>query len=214
MTVARVGPLALRLYVVTGAMVPGRTHEDVARAAVEGGATAVQLRAPELDDDRLFAVASDLARLCRLAGVLFVVNNRIDVALAVDAGAHLGQSDAPASARSRLGENKVLGVSVDNADQARAAESAGADYLGITVAPSATKPDAQSHGLDGLAAVVGATALPVVGIGGIDENNVAQVFGAGASGVAVVSAVAAAPDPLAAVRKLREAVDDSTRGWR
>jgi thiamine-phosphate pyrophosphorylase len=207
----RVGASALRLYVVTGAVVPGRTHGDVARAAVAGGATAVQLRAPDLDDDRLLAVARDVARLCRLGGVMFMVNNRIDVALTVDAGVHLGQSDDLASARSRLGENKVLGMSVDDADEARAAEAAGADYLGVTVWPSSSKPAARPQGLGGLGGVVRATRLPVVGIGGVGISNVAEVFGAGASGVAVISAVAAAPDPLAAVRELRAAVDDATR---
>jgi thiamine-phosphate diphosphorylase len=209
---ARIAATALRLYVVTGAMVPGRTHGDVVGAAVAGGATAVQLRAPELEEDRLLAVAGDLARRCRLAGVLFVVNDRIDVALAVDAGAHLGQSDGVKTARARLGEHKVLGVSVDDAGQARAAEAAGADYVGTTVWPSATKPEAVPRGLVGLAAVVRATRLPVVAIGGVDASNLASALRAGASGVAVVSAVAAAPDPLAAVVTLRAAVDEALTG--
>jgi thiamine-phosphate pyrophosphorylase len=213
-TPLRIVPSALRLYVVTGTVVGGRPHEDIARAAAAGGATAVQLRAPELDDERLFAVAAELARLCTLAGVRFVVNNRIDVAVAVGSGVHLGQSDGIESARAHLGDRLVLGVSVDDPEQARAAEAAGADYLAITVRPSATKPEARPHGVDGLRAVVDMTGLPVVGIGGLHAGNVAEVFQTGASGVAVVSAVAAADDPLAAVRELRAAVDESTRARR
>jgi thiamine-phosphate pyrophosphorylase len=213
---ARIHASAVRVYVVTSATPePGGTHHHVARAAVAGGATAVQLRAPELGDDVLGRVAKDLAVMCREADVLFVVNDRIDVAIAAGAdGVHLGQSDGSASAREHLGPEPVLGVSVEDVEQARAAEAAGADYLGITIWPSATKPEARPHGLNGLGVVVRATTLPVVGIGGVDARNAAEVIQAGAAGVAVVSAVAAHPDPVAAVRALRAAVDEATRGDR
>ena len=213
---ARIQPSAVRVYVVTSETVrAGRTHQDVALAAVAGGATAVQLRAPELDDEALVRVAKELADLCREADVLFVVNDRIDVAVAAGAaGVHLGQSDDSASARARLGSEPVLGVSVDGVAQAHMAESAGADYLGVTVWPSATKPEARPHGLRGLGQVVRATTLPVVGIGGVDARNAGEVIRAGAAGVAVVSAVAAAADPVAAVRALRAAVDEAKGGER
>jgi thiamine-phosphate pyrophosphorylase len=206
-----VDPSALAVYVVTAAgFVPGRGHEDVAAAAIEGGATAVQLRAPGLSDDELLAVAARVAARCRDAGPLFIVNDRLDVAISSGAaGVHLGQGDRLAGARGRLGADRVLGISVGNPIEARGAESAGADYVGVTVWATDTKPDAVPIGIDGLRAVVAATPLPVVGIGGIDAGNAHEVLSAGASGVAVVSAVAASPDPVAATRELVAAVDRS-----
>ncbi|HEV8572369.1 MAG TPA: thiamine phosphate synthase [Actinomycetota bacterium] len=199
--------LALDVYVVTSAgRVPGRGHADVALAAASGGADAVQLRAPELSDDDLLAVARELAPYLRTRGVLFVVNDRVGVALQSGAeGVHLGQDDL-SDLESARGGRLVLGISVESPDQARVAEKSGADYLGVTVWATATKPEARPVGLEGLRAVVAATALPVVGIGGVDPSNAAQVIGAGATGVAVVSAVGAAPDPVAATRALVELV--------
>jgi len=201
-------PHALGVYVITsGGSVSGRGHREVALAAIAGGADAVQLRAPELSDRELLPLASELARACREAGVLFVVNDRIDVArLSGAGGAHVGQGDDPQAVRQRLGPGPVLGISVGSVAEARAAQAAGADYLGVTVFASPTKPQAVPLGLDGLRTVVEATSVPVVGIGGIDASNAAQVLAAGASGVAVVSAVGAAPDPVAATRELVEVV--------
>lgn len=211
---AKLGPRALDLYVLTAAdLIPGRGHEEVAAAAIEGGASAVQLRAPELDDARLIAVASSLAARARPDDVLFVVNDRADVALASGAdGVHVGQGDDPEGARRRAPDPMVLGVSVGDADEARAAEAAGADYLAVTVWETATKPEAVPAGLDGLRAVAAATALPVVGIGGIDAGNAREVLAAGGAGIAVIGAVAAAPDPVAAVKELREVVDAFREG--
>jgi thiamine-phosphate pyrophosphorylase len=199
----------LGVYVVTsGTMGNGRGHREIARAAIDGGATAVQLRAPELPDDDLLAVAAELATWCRAAGVLFIVNDRTEVAVEAGAdGAHLGQGDDPGGARRLLGVRRVLGVSVDNATQAREAREVDPDYLGVTVWSTSTKPDATPHGLEGLAGIARASGLPVVGIGGIDADNARDVLRAGAAGVAVVSAVAAAADPVAATRRLREAVN-------
>jgi thiamine-phosphate pyrophosphorylase len=193
--------------VVTSSAFRGRSHIDVAIAAIEGGATALQLRAPELDDDDLLALARDLSNRCREAGLLFVVNDRIEIAVAsVADGAHVGQGDALRQARALLGPNRVLGISVADGRQAREAVRLGADYLGVTVWPTATKPEAAPAGLVGLRAVAGATPLPVVGIGGIDATNAAEVIAAGASGVAVISAVADAQEPREATRELRAAV--------
>jgi thiamine-phosphate pyrophosphorylase len=199
---------ALDVYVLTSAgLVSGRTHREVALAAMEGGARAVQLRAPELTDPELLTLATELAGEARNYGVLFVVNDRIGVALESAAGgAHVGQSDDPLTARERLGETAILGISVDSPAQAREAEAAGADYLAVTVWATRTKPGAQPHGLDGLRAVASATTLPVVGIGGIDATSAPAVIAAGAAGVAVVSVVGAAADPVAATRELVEAV--------
>ncbi len=201
-------PATLSVYVLTSGDFSGRDHEDVAQAAIEGGATAVQLRAPELSDQELLPVALRLAARCRRAAVLFVVNDRLEVAHACGAdGVHVGQDARASDVRGRLGAGRILGVSVQNADQARAAETAGADYLGVTVWPSATKPDATARGLDGLREVAAAVSVPVVGIGGIDPLNAPEVLAAGAAGVAVISAVAAAPEPATVVRDLRRTVD-------
>ena len=200
-------PLPLDVYVVTSAgLVSGRGHREVALAAAEGGATVVQLRAPELHGDELFRLAAELAPRLRERGVLFVVNDRIDVALESGAhGVHLGQGDLPPERPESL-EPLVLGVSVDTVAQATAAERLGADYLGVTVWATTTKPEARPIGLEGLRRIVAATPLPVVGIGGVNASNAPKVMAAGASGVAVVSAVGAAPDPVAATRGLVEAV--------
>ena len=201
-------PRSLGVYVVTSAGRPDRGHEDIAATAIEGGATAVQLRAPELADEELVTIASRLAVRCREAGVLFVVNDRVEVALASGAdGAHVGQDDDPAGARGRLGPRPLLGISVRSVDEARAARAAGADYLGVTVWATGTKPDAHPRGIEGLREVAAASPLPVVGIGGIVPANAGAVLSAGAAGVAVVSAVADAQDPAGAVRELRRIVD-------
>jgi thiamine-phosphate pyrophosphorylase len=208
MEAPRLDVARLAVYVVTSASFRGRSHLDVASAAIVGGATAVQLRAPELGDDALTAAAAALAEACRAAGVLSVVNDRPDVAATVGAdGAHVGQSDDLEGARAALGRDKVLGISVATPEQARRAAALGADYLAATVWATPTKPEAAPEGLDGIRRLAAATSLPVVGIGGIDAANAGEVVAAGAVGVAVISAVAAAEDPVAATRSLRAAVD-------
>jgi thiamine-phosphate diphosphorylase len=205
-----VDPRSLRVYVLTSSgSVPGRGHGEVATAAIAGGATAVQLRAPELDDGTLTELAAEMAGRCRAAGVLFVVNDRVAVAARVGAGAHLGQDDDPGSARATLGADPVLGVSVSTAQEARTAEAAGADYVGVTVWATPTKAEAEPRGLEGLREIVGSTALPVVGIGGIHAGNAREVLDAGAAGICVVSAVGAAPYPEGATRALADVV----QGW-
>jgi thiamine-phosphate pyrophosphorylase len=205
----RLEPHQLSLYVVTSSdLVPGRGHREVALAAIEGGATAIQLRAPELGDDGLLPLSQELAEACRRAGVLFIVNDRVPVAAEAGVGAHVGQGDDPRVARGALGAEAILGISVGTPAEARAAEWAGADYLGVTVWATPTKADAVPRGLDGLRAVVEATSLPVVGIGGIDAGNAPEVLEAGAAGIAVVSAVGAAEDMVAATRALEAIVGE------
>ena len=205
-----VDPRSLRVYVLTSSgFVPGRGHREVATAAIAGGATAVQLRAPELGDGMLAELATEIAAECRANGVLFVVNDRVSVAARVGVGAHVGQGDDPGTARASLGADSVLGISVSTAQEARTAEAAGADYLGVTVWATPTKAEADPRGLEGLRQIVGSTALPVVGIGGIHAGNAREVLDAGAAGICVVSAIGAAPDPERATRALADVV----RGW-
>ncbi|MBX6377239.1 MAG: thiamine phosphate synthase [Clostridia bacterium] len=199
------------VYVITDAhLVPGRDHVALARAAVAGGASAIQLRDKTARVADLCAWARAMADVCRSAGVPFIVNDRTDVALATDAdGVHVGQDDLPvALARKILGPSRLLGVSVDNPEEARRAAAAGADYVGAgSVFATATKPDAGPViGLEGLRAICEAVGIPVIAIGGITAANAAACIAAGAAGVAVVSAVVAAPDVEAATRELAQTV--------
>jgi thiamine-phosphate diphosphorylase len=167
----------------------------------------VQLRAPGLPDDELLVLARDLAARCAVAGVLFVLNDRPDLAVASGAGgAHVGQGDDVDGARLTLGPDRVLGISVTTSEEAFAAVDRGADYLGVTVWATPTKPEARPGGLELVREIAAVSTVPVVGIGGIDPSNASQVIEAGAAGVAVISAVAAAPDPVAATRDLVRAV--------
>jgi thiamine-phosphate pyrophosphorylase len=204
-------PRRLALTVITSdSLVPERGHREVAIAGITGGASVIQLRAPELADDRLLPLAAQVARSCRRAGVLFIVNDRTEVALSAGAdGVHLGQADDPSAARAGLGGDRIFGMSVGTVQEAAEAARLGADYLGVTVWPTRTKPEALALGLDGARAIADATSLPVVGIGGIDAKNAARVIEVGATGVAVISAVGEAPDPVAATRRLRAVVDDA-----
>jgi len=204
---ARLDPRRLGVYVVTSDTGPG--HREIATAAIKGGATAVQLRATELADDELEPLAMSLVEICGDAGIPLFVNDRVDIAVGSGAaGAHVGQDDDPGTARGRLGPERILGVSVTSAEEAWVAEMAGADYLGVTVWATATKREAVAIGLEGLRDIAGATALPLVGIGGIDARNAREVLVSGAAGIAVVGAVASADDPVEAVRELRALVDD------
>ena len=206
---------SLAVYVVTSSrLVRGRGHVEIVRAALEGGATAIQLRAPELEGrpDELRGLGAEIAALCRARGALFIVNDVTDIAVDVGAdGVHLGQGDDLRSAMGRLRPNRVLGVSVETVDQAREAERLGADYLGVTVFETATKPEVTPIGLEGLRQIAASTSLPMVGIGGIDASNAREVLAAGAAGVAVVSAVGAAPDPVEATRELVRVVSGYLR---
>lgn len=164
---------------------------------------AVQLRAKGVSRRELYQRARVLGDAARAAGVPFLVNDAVDVALALPGtGVHLGQEDLPLEmARRLLGRSCLLGASVRTPEQAREAVSAGADYLGVgAVFPSPTKPHAPVIGLEGFRKVRVQVECPVVAIGGITRDRVAQVRGAGADAVAVVSAVAASQDPVAACR--------------
>jgi len=201
-------PRSLEVYVVTsGRFGSSRDHRSIAAAAIAGGATAIQLRAPELGDDELLPIASEIAAMCRDGRAAFLVNDRVDVALRCGAdGVHVGQDTDAARVRERIGPERILGVSVADAADAVVAERGGADYLGVTVWATPSKPDAIPRGLAGLRDVVLATSLPVVGIGGISASNARLVLEAGAAGIAVISAVAAAGDPVSATHELVDLV--------
>ena len=200
------------LHVITDRHLSGgRDQVDIVRQAVQGGATVVQLRDKDGPTRDMVALGRALRRLTRELGVVFLVNDRVDVALALDAdGAHVGQDDLPADlARALLGSQRLLGVSAATPDEARAAQAAGADYVGTgTVYPTGTKADAGAPvGLARLADVARAVTIPVVAIGGIGPGRAGPCIAHGAAGVAVISAIVAQPDPAAAARQLRQEMD-------
>ena len=206
----------LSLYLVTDEpLTAGRSLEHIVRQAIEGGVTAVQLREKTASTRELLEQARWMRRLTRDAGVCLIVNDRIDVALAVDAdGVHVGQSDMPVdTARELLGDERVLGVTAANSAEAEQARRHGADYVGSSaVFATPTKTDTGPPiGLRGLSELVRAVQLPVVAIGGIKADNAGEVIQAGAAGVAVVSAIVAADDPRAAAAELSTIVKQARR---
>ncbi|MCD6452201.1 MAG: thiamine phosphate synthase [Acidobacteria bacterium] len=197
----------LSLYVITDRRLSlGRSSEEIVERAIAGGATVIQLREKELSDRQLYEEGLRIKEIIGTRDVLFVVNDRVDLALALDAdGVHLGQDDLPlAVARRLLGENRIIGVSVQTPEEAQEAEREGADYLAASgVFPTTTKPDVGAVlGIPGLKRIREATSLPLVAIGGINLANVKEVIGAGADGIAVVSAVTTASDVTARCREL------------
>lgn len=184
----------------------GRSLVEVVRAALQGGAPAIQLRDKRADGRALLELATRLSAETRSAGALLFVNDRLDVALAAGAdGAHLGDDDLPLPAARRIvPPGFLLGRSVDDADQARAAAADGADYVGVgPVLSTPSKPEAgDAIGVEGVARVCGAVDLPVVAIGGVDGATAAAIAEAGAAGVAVIRAVMRAADPGHAAREL------------
>ena len=175
--------------------------------ALRGGVDDVQLRDKELSDEALLAAAEPFRAACDAHGALFVLNDRPDVVEACGAdGVHIGRSDMPvAQARSLVGTNRLLGVSVSTLDELN--DVGGADYVGVTAFATPTKEDAVAGGLDLLRAAAATLAVPWFAIGGIDLSNVAEVVGSGAPGIAVVRAIRNAEDPEAAARMLRAALD-------
>lgn len=198
--------MGARLYLVAGTRdVRGRGLADVVRAAAAGGVAVFQLREKEGETRAVMRLAAELRQVAHESGILFIVNDRVDVAAAVDAdGVHLGQDDLPvAVARRILGWDKIIGVSTHSLEQACRAEEEGADYIGVgPVYPTRTKPDYPAVGLELVRQVAGRLRIPFFAIGGINETNIQEVLEAGARRVAVVSAVAAAPDITAAARTL------------
>ena len=201
----------VHVCVITDAgLAPGRDHAAIAEGALAGGAGMVQLRDKTGDLRALLPQARRIEALCRSCGALCIVNDRLDLALAVDAdGVHVGQDDLPAeTARRLLGPGRILGVSTHTREQAVAAQLAGADYIGFgPMFATGTKVTGYSpRGLDALREVRRAVRLPILAIGGITLTNVAEVIAAGATAPAVISAIVAAPDVRAAAAGFRELV--------
>jgi thiamine-phosphate pyrophosphorylase len=204
-------PFDLTLYIVTDTKIArGRDQVEVIAQAIAGGATVVQLRDKDLPARDQYALGLRLRELTRQHGVALIVNDRADLALALDAdGVHLGQDDLPPTvARQLLGPDRIIGVSAGNPAELELVRREGADYLGVgPFNVTGSKSDAGGAiGAAGIVAVRALTRLPIVAIGGIGAGDVPAAIAAGADGVAVISAVVGADDPAAAARRLRDAV--------
>lgn len=197
----------MTLYAVTDrAWVGKQSLYMQVESALKGGATCIQLREKDLDEERFLKEAKELALLCRKYNVPFFVNDNVDIAIACNAdGVHVGQEDMAAlDVRKKVGENMMIGVSVHNAKEAITAEKNGADCLGVgAMFSTSTKADASVLTKETLKEICSAVNIPVVAIGGINKNNIMELAGTGVDGVALVSAVFSADDIENECRKLR-----------
>ncbi len=188
----------------------GRNLLDIVGQAVQAGVNMVQLREKHAATHTFVELAQAVLQITRKASVPLIINDRIDVAQAVDAdGVHIGQNDMDCQeVRSLLGPKKIIGLSVDTLEQLHAAKNLDVDYLGIgPVFPTTTKTDTEKEwGLDGIKQARQCSTHPFVGVGGITEGNAQDVVAAGAHGIAVVSAICSVPSPKQAVTNLQRAV--------
>lgn len=200
------------IYLVTDdGCLQGRALIDCVRKALDGGVTLVQYRAKTASSAEMYAEALQLKALCDSFNVPLIINDRLDIAMAVGAaGVHLGQDDLPcAAARKILGEDYIIGVSAHNPAEAKAALQSGADYLGCgAVFGTATKADVKKLGTEGLTAICREKGLPVVGIGGVTADNYREVRVAGADGAAIVSGILAQPDIRTTVRAIAKVSEE------
>lgn len=201
----------LLLYAVTDRSWLG---SESLRSAVEktliGGATFIQLREKELEAEKFLEEAKEIKALCKKYRVPFIINDNVDIAIAVDAdGVHVGQKDMEAGrVRELIGRDKILGVSAQTVEQAVLAEKRGADYLGVgAVFPTGSKADSDYVSHETLKEICKAVSIPVVAIGGINKNNIMELSGSGICGIAVISAIFAQPDIMKATAELKELVE-------
>jgi thiamine-phosphate pyrophosphorylase len=186
---------------------PAGGHEPVmlAETMLDAGARIMQLRLKESPGRDFLAAARAIAEMCRKRGATLIVNDRADIAiLAAAHGVHLGQTDLPLDAARRIiGNDRMIGISTHNVEQARAAEDGGADYIGFgPMYPGGLRNNAAGKGLDELRAIRAAVKIPIVAIGGITEARVAETLAAGADAVAIITDVVQAPDLGAKVRSI------------
>ena len=196
------------LYLVTDReLMRSASVGESVREAIAGGCTVVQLREKILSSRDFYEAARSVREITSRSGIPFIVNDRVDIALAVDAdGVHVGQEDLPCGAVRRIvGDDKIVGVSVSNPREALAARDAGADYLGVgAMYATGTKTDAYITSMEELKKIRATIDLPIVVIGGINAETIPNFKGAGIDGIAVVSAIVAQPDVAGAARRLKE----------
>jgi len=205
-----------RLHVLTDTRLQEKfSHRELTRLAIAGGADTIQFRQKHGSTKELIETALAIKELCDRAGIVFIVNDRIDVALAADAdGVHLGQDDFPLElARKILGGNKIIGGSAGNVEEALKCADEGADYIGFgPVYPTGSKEDAgPATGIEAMKNLSRVISLPIIAIGGVNSENIPEIISAGAHGVAVISAVCCSEDPVAASRILKEALEHGSK---
>ena len=195
------------LYAITDrAWLNGKTVAMQVEEALKGGATCIQLREKELDDEMFLAEAFEIKELCHKYNVPFFINDNVKIAIKCGAdGIHVGQHDMKASnVREKIGDSMILGVSAQTVEQAIEAEKSGADCLGVgAVFTTSTKLDADSVSHETLKAICNAVSIPVVAIGGIYKNNILELSGTGVDGVALISAIFSAEDIESECKELR-----------
>ena len=204
-----------KLHILTDTVLQSRfSHMEITRLAIVGGADAIQYRQKSGSTREMIEIARNMKRLCSEADVTFIVNDRLDVAIAAEAdGVHLGQEDFPIPmARELLGEGRIIGGSAATLDEARKCLSEGADYVGFgPVYPTSSKDDAGPvSGIDILKQVVEIIPVPIIAIGGVGAENIPDVMRAGAHGIAVISAVCCQDDPEKATRSLYQSLNKGT----
>ena len=203
------------LYAVTDRMWTGKqTLMEQVEDALKGGATCVQLREKELDEENFLKEAIEMKALCAKYGVPFIVNDNVEIAIKCKAdGIHVGQSDMEAgNVRALVGEDMIIGVSTKNVEQALAAQKAGADYLGSgAIFGTSTKADARPMTMETLNAICDCVDIPVVAIGGICLDNIGRLSGSHAAGAAIVSGIFGAPNIRETTEKLVKAMEEITR---
>lgn len=202
----KVDKSTMLLYVVTDRTWLGeKSLVEQVELTIKAGATFIQLREKELSFDEFVKIAKEVKVVTDKYKIPFVINDNVEVALAVGAdGIHVGQSDMQAkNVRALIGDDKIIGVSAQTVEQAVKAEECGADYLGVgAVFSTSTKKDANSVSFDTLKEICNAVSIPVVAIGGISRNNILELGGSGVDGVAVISAIFAQPDISSAAAEL------------
>lgn len=203
------------LYLVTDRdLMSTGTLVEAVEAACAGGVTLVQLREKHVTREEYETIARDVKRICDAYDVPLIINDSPEVAVAVGAaGVHVGQEDLEASrVRDIVGPDAIVGVSAASVAEARAAQAAGADYLGVgAITPTATKPEAGVLTIDELREIVDCVDIPVVAIGGVNAQTIPSLAGLGLAGYSVVSAIIAAPDIETASHELRELIDEGER---
>lgn len=200
----------LKLYLICGEGLPPQETIRKAKAALDGGVTAVQLRVKSWTARECLRTAEELKEICRVYGALFLVNDRLDIALAAGAdGVHLGQSDLPVSrARILAGDSFIIGATARTKEQIEEAQGSGADYIGCGAAfGTSTKKDASVIGPDGIKCTLSSTLIPAVAIGGINADNIALLAGCGACGAAISGALLNACDPKTEAQRLIKEID-------
>ena len=202
----------LLLYAVTDRhWLNGRTLYEVVKESLDGGVTFLQLREKTLDEAHFLEEAKELQKLCKEYKVPFIINDNVDIAVAMNAdGVHVGQSDMEAGdVRAKLGPDKIIGVSAQTVRQALLAQERGADYLGVgAVFHTDSKADAADISHETLKAITEAVDIPVIAIGGISKENVSKLSGTGICGIAVISAIFAEKDIKNATKKLKKLTEE------